>query len=428
MNESYFKEAQKYLAGGVNSPVRAFGPVGGDPIFFERGEGPYLFDVNGKKYLDYVCSWGPLIAGHAHPAVIERVQHTVRNGLSFGAPTTLETQLARMVTERIASIERVRFVNSGTEATMSALRLARAATDRKFVVKFEGGYHGHVDSLLVAAGSGAATHGYPTSPGIPEELAALTMVLPYNDQKAVRQVFAQCGEQIAAVIVEPIAGNMGCIPPQPGFLETLSSVCKDRGALLILDEVMTGFRVAFDGAQGKYKIRPDLTTLGKIIGGGLPVGAFGGSASLMKLLAPQGPVYQAGTLAGNPACMAAGLETLKLAAKPGFYEQLNDSTQNLANGLRAAASEAGMSVQVNAVCGMFSLYFSDHPVFSYSDAKKVSTSLYAGFFHGMLEKGIYFAPSTFESGFLSSSHSESDIEYTIDSAREVMTHLKNRGS
>ncbi len=413
-----FERARRVLAGGVNSPVRAFGAVGGEPVFIERGEGAYLFGTDGQRYLDYVGSWGPMIAGHAHPKVIEAVQATAAKGLSFGAPTELETRLAEAVIERVPSIERLRFVNSGTEATMSAIRLARAATGRELIVKFEGCYHGHADSLLVAAGSGALTFGTPSSPGVPAALAHLTLTLPYNDLEAVVALFAEHGGDIAAVIVEPVAGNMGCVPPAPGFLEGLMNEAHANGALVIFDEVMTGFRVGPGGAQGLYDLTPDLTTLGKIVGGGLPAAAFGGRVGLMAQLAPEGPVYQAGTLSGNPLAMAAGLVTLELTAVPDFYERLAANTCALAEGLRAAASEAGVAVAVNQVCGMFSLFFHDGPVRGFADVRRADTKRYARWFHAMLEAGFYFAPSAFETAFVSSAHGEEEIAATLAAARE----------
>ncbi|MGH8428701.1 MAG: glutamate-1-semialdehyde 2,1-aminomutase [Gammaproteobacteria bacterium] len=423
MNE--FERARAVLAGGVNSPVRAFGAVGGEPIFIERGEGAYLYDTDGRRYLDYVGSWGPMIAGHAHPAVVAAVQETAARGLSFGAPTELETRLAEAVITRMPSIERLRFVNSGTEATMSAIRLARAATGRELILKFEGCYHGHSDSLLVKAGSGALTFGTPSSPGVPAALARLTLTLPYNDLEAVVQLFALHGNDIAAVIVEPVAGNMGCIPPTPGFLKGLIGEARANGALVIFDEVMTGFRVGPGGAQGLYGLTPDLATLGKIVGGGLPAAAFGGRAELMAQLAPEGHVYQAGTLSGNPLAMAAGLATLELTAAPKFYERLEANTRSLADGLRAAAEEAGISVAVNQVCGMFSLFFSDGSVRSFDDVRRADTKRYARWFHAMLDAGVYLAPSAYESAFVSSAHGEEEIAATLTAARVAFSHLND---
>ncbi|MGH8274551.1 MAG: glutamate-1-semialdehyde 2,1-aminomutase [Gammaproteobacteria bacterium] len=414
-----FERARQVLAGGVNSPVRAFGAVGGEPVFIERGEGAYLYGTDGRRYLDYVGSWGPMIAGHAHPKVVAFVQEAAARGLSFGAPTELETRLAEAVIARVPSIERLRFVNSGTEATMSAIRLARAATGRELIVKFEGCYHGHADSLLVAAGSGALTFGTPSSPGVPAALARLTLTLPYNDLDAVVRLFGEQGRDIAAVIVEPVAGNMGCVSPEPGFLEGLFDAAHAHGALVIFDEVMTGFRVGPGGAQGLYGLRPDLTTLGKIVGGGVPAAAFGGRAELMAQLAPEGPVYQAGTLSGNPLAMAAGLATLELTAEPGFYERLDAATCALTNGLQNAADEAGIAVAVNHVCGMFSLFFTEGPVRNFKDVKRADIKRYAQYFHAMLEAGVYFAPSAYEAAFVSSAHGDEEIAATLAVAREA---------
>lgn len=424
MNE--FERAREVLAGGVNSPVRAFGAVGGEPVFIERGEGAYLYGTDGRRYLDYVGSWGPMIAGHAHPTVVEAVQATSARGLSFGAPTELETQLAEAVIVRVPSIERLRFVNSGTEATMSAIRLARAATGRDLVVKFEGCYHGHADSLLVAAGSGALTFGVPSSPGVPAALAHLTLTLPYNDPDAARILFAERGGDIAAVIVEPVAGNMGCVPPEPGFLEGLMAEAHAHGTLVIFDEVMTGFRVGPGGAQELYGLTPDLTTLGKIVGGGMPAAAFGGRAELMAQLAPEGPVYQAGTLSGNPLAMAAGLATLELTAAPGFYETLAARTQALAEGLSAAAAEAGVEATVNHVCGMLTLFFSAGPVRCLTDAKAADGAVYGRFFHALLEAGVYLPPSPFEAWFMGGAHTAADIEATARAARTAFSRLRDR--
>ncbi|MGH8161394.1 MAG: glutamate-1-semialdehyde 2,1-aminomutase [Gammaproteobacteria bacterium] len=418
-----FERARRVLAGGVNSPVRAFGAVGGAPVFIERGEGAYLYGADGRRYLDYVGSWGPMIAGHAHPKVVEAVQKVAARGLSFGAPTELETELAEAVVARVPSIEKLRFVNSGTEATMSAIRLARAATGRELIVKFEGCYHGHSDSLLVAAGSGALTFGTPSSPGVPAELAKLTLVLPYNDPETLQALFTARGDGIAAVIVEPVAGNMGCVPPVPGFLEGLIDAAHARGALAIFAEVMTGFRVGSGGVQGLHDLKPDLTTLGKIVGGGVPAAAFGGRAELMDRLAPDGPVYQAGTLSGNPLAMAAGLATLELTAAPAFYENLAATTHRLAEGLRAAAGAAGVALAVNDVCGMFSLFFCDGPVRSFDDVKRADTKRYACWFRAMLDAGVSFAPSAFEAAFVSSAHGDEEITATIAAARKAFANL-----
>ncbi len=421
-----FERARRVLAGGVNSPVRAFGAVGGEPVFIERGEGAYFYSIDGRRYLDYVGSWGPMIAGHAHPKVVETVQAAAARGLSFGAPTELETRLAEAVIARVPSIERLRFVNSGTEATMSAIRLARAATDRDLIVKFEGCYHGHADSLLVAAGSGALTFGVPSSPGVPAALAQLTLTLPYNDSAAVHALFAERGDDIAAVIVEPVAGNMGCIPPAPGFLKGLIHEAQATGTLVIFDEVMTGFRVGPGGAQGLYDLTPDLTTLGKIVGGGLPAAAFGGRAELMAQLAPEGPVYQAGTLSGNPLAMAAGLATLELTAAPGFYDTLATRTQALVDGLSAAAAEAGTEISVNHVCGMLTVFFGAGPVHCLAEVKATDSARYGRFFHALLEAGIYLPPSPFETWFVGSAHSEADIEATTEAARQAFLRPAQR--
>lgn len=425
MTKSLFEQARRYIPGGVNSPVRAFGGVGGTPPFIARAEGPYLYDEAGRRYIDYVGSWGPMIAGHAHPRVIEAVRQAAGNGLSFGAPTVVETALARRVVELIPSIEQIRMVNSGTEATMSAIRLARGFTGRDKIVKFEGGYHGHSDSLLVKAGSGALTFGTPSSPGVPAAAAADTLTLTYNDLAGVRAAFAEAGDATAAVIVEPVAGNMNCIPPQVGFLEGLRALCSEHGSLLIFDEVMTGFRVAPGGAQQLYGITPDLTTLGKIIGGGLPVGAFGGRRDIMQQIAPGGPVYQAGTLSGNPLAMAAGLATLEVIAAPGFYERLGAHTDRLTAGLTAAAQETGIAFTTNHVCGMFGLFLTDAPqIHTYADVLTTDRQLFARFFHGMLEEGIYLAPSAFEAGFVSGAHDDDSIDATVAAAARVFARLR----
>jgi glutamate-1-semialdehyde 2,1-aminomutase len=417
MTLSLYAEACKYIPGGVNSPVRAFRGVGGEPIFFKKAAGAYTYAADGRKFIDYVGSWGPMILGHAHPAVIGAVQRVAADGLSFGAPTELETQLAKRVTELMPSIELVRFVSSGTEATMSAIRLARGYTGRETIVKFEGCYHGHSDSLLIKAGSGALTFGVPTSPGVPLALAKHTVTLNFNDADQVREVFRQIGEQIACVIVEPVAGNMNCVLPLPGFLETLRRECDRCGALLILDEVMTGFRVARGGAQALYNIRPDLTTLGKIIGGGMPVGAFGGRRDIMERLAPLGPVYQAGTLSGNPVSMAAGLATLELLSAPGFHERLQANTDRLIELLRMAAAQAGVGLATNHVCGMFGFFFTREPVVdSYAKVMACDVPRFNRFFHSMIADGIYFAPSAFEAGFLSSAHTDADLGATAAAA------------
>src|SRR5271154_5861408 len=422
---SLFQEACKYIPGGVNSPVRAFRGVGGEPIFFKKAHGAYVVAADDRRFIDFVGSWGPMILGHAHPRVIEAVQRVAADGLSFGAPTELETQLARRVVELMPSIEMVRFVSSGTEATMSAIRLARGFTERDTIVKFEGCYHGHSDSLLIKAGSGALTLGVPTSPGVPKSLAAHTVTLNFNDADRVREVFGQIGGQIACVIVEPVAGNMNCVPPAPDFLETLRRECDRCGALLIFDEVMTGFRVALGGAQALYGVRPDLTTLGKIIGGGMPVGAFGGRRDVMEHLAPLGPVYQAGTLSGNPVAMAAGLTTLELISAPGFHGRLAAITDTLMQRLAAAAARADIPLATNHVCGMFGLFFTgERQVDRYSKVMACDVERFKRFFHGMLAEGVYLAPSAFEAGFLSAAHSAADIESTVAAAVRVFASIK----
>jgi glutamate-1-semialdehyde 2,1-aminomutase len=422
---SLFQEACKYIPGGVNSPVRAFRGVGGDPIFFKKAKGAYTYASDGRRFIDYVGSWGPMIAGHAHPQVIKDVQDVAADGLSFGAPTELETQLAKRVIELMPAIELVRFVSSGTEATMSAIRLARGFTGRDTIVKFEGCYHGHSDSLLIKAGSGALTLGIPTSPGVPKSLAAHTVTLTYNDIEQVQKAFRELGGQIACVIVEPVAGNMNCILPAPDFLQTLRRECDRAGAVLIFDEVMTGFRVALGGAQALYGVRPDLTTLGKIIGGGMPVGAFGGRRDIMERLAPLGPVYQAGTLSGNPVAMIAGLTTLELLGAPGFHRRLAAQTEVLMERLAAAAAAAGIAFATNHVCGMFGLFFTtERHVDRYDKVMACDVERFKRFFHGMLAEGIYFAPSAFEAGFLSAAHSAADIEATAAAAARVFAGLQ----
>ncbi len=419
-----FTEAKKFIPGGVNSPVRSFSGVGGTPVYFSRAQGAYVYDSEAKPYIDYVGSWGPMILGHAHPEVIEAVKHTAENGLSFGAPTEIETQMAEKVCQLLPSIELVRMVSSGTEATMSAIRLARGYTGRDKIVKFEGCYHGHSDSLLVKAGSGALTFGVPSSPGVTAAVAADTITLTYNDSEQVKQTFAEIGEQIACIIVEPVAGNMNCIPPDADFLQTLRQVCDQHGSLLIFDEVMTGFRVDLHSAQGLYKVKPDLTTLGKIIGGGMPVGAFGGSRKIMEYLAPLGPVYQAGTLSGNPVAMAAGLKTLELISQPDFYPQLSAKTTRLLEGLQQAADQAGIAFTTNQVGGMFGLFFSQEKTISrFAQVMQCDQERFKRFFHGMLEQGVYLAPSAFEAGFVSAAHTEADIQATIDAAEAVFKTL-----
>jgi glutamate-1-semialdehyde 2,1-aminomutase len=421
---SLFQEACKYIPGGVNSPVRAFRGVGGEPIFLKQARGAHVISAEGRRYLDYVGSWGPMILGHAHPQVIKAVQQVAADGLSFGAPTELETRLARRVVELMPAIELVRFVSSGTEATMSAIRLARGFTGRDTIVKFEGCYHGHSDSLLIKAGSGALTLGVPTSPGVPKALANHTVTLNFNDIDQVQQVFRQIGAQIACVIVEPVAGNMNCVPPAPDFLQTLRRECDRTGALLLFDEVMTGFRVALGGAQALYDVRPDLTTLGKIIGGGMPVGAFGGRRDIMQQLAPLGPVYQAGTLSGNPVAMIAGLTTLDLIAAPGFYQRLGAMTDILMERLATAAAGAGVALATNHVCGMFGIFFTAcREVDCYEKVMACDVERFKRFFHGMLNEGMYFAPSAFEAGFLSAAHSAADIDATVDAAARVFASM-----
>lgn len=421
---SLFTEAARYIPGGVNSPVRAFRGVGGEPIFVERAQGSRIYGADGRAYIDYVGSWGPMILGHAHPDVIKAVQERVPLGLSFGAPTEIETKLAAKICELMPSIELVRMVSSGTEATMSAIRLARGFTGRTKIVKFEGCYHGHSDSLLVKAGSGALTFGVPTSPGVPAELAAHTITLAYNDIAQVQQTFNDIGREIACVIVEPIAGNMNCVPPVPGFLEALRSICDQHGTVLIFDEVMTGFRVALGGAQALYGIKPDLTTLGKIVGGGMPVGAFGGRREIMEHIAPLGPVYQAGTLSGNPIAMAAGLATLEAISAPGFHDRLAARTTQLVEGLNNAARAANVPFSTNHVCGMFGLFFTEKsPVRYFREVMACDVERFKRFFHGMLSEGIYLAPSAFEAGFVSSAHTEEDIEKTIEAAAKVLRAL-----
>jgi len=419
-----FIDAQRHIPGGVNSPVRAFRSVGGDPVFFKRGEGAYLIDEDDRRYVDYVGSWGPMVLGHAHPSVVRAVQKTAAHGLSFGAPTVIETAMAEKVCELVPSIEKVRMVSSGTEATMSAIRLARGFTGRDKIIKFEGCYHGHADSLLVKAGSGALTLGIPTSPGVPADLAQHTITLTYNDPDQVREAFGELGGQIAAVIVEPVAGNMNCVPPVTGFLDALRQVCDEHGTLLIFDEVMTGFRVALGGAQEVYGVRPDLTTLGKVIGGGMPVGAFGGRADVMDHIAPLGPVYQAGTLSGNPVAMAAGLTTLEFISQPGFHSRLTATTERLTQGLRERAEAAGVPMTTHHVGGMFGFFFTDEEtVTTFAQVTACDQERFRRFFHGMLRGGVYLAPSPFEAGFVSSAHDETAIGQTLAAAEKVLAEL-----
>jgi glutamate-1-semialdehyde 2,1-aminomutase len=419
-----FARARRSIAGGVNSAVRAFKQVGGEPVFFARGEGAYLFDIDGNRYIDYVGSWGPAILGHAHPAVVKAVADTAATGMSYGAPTVIESEMAELTKQLMPSIEKVRMVSSGTEATMSAIRLARGFTGRDKIVKFEGCYHGSGDSLLVKAGSSALTLGVPSSPGVPAALAELTLTLEYNNIEQVRELFGQIGKDIACVIVEPVAGNMNCIPPVPGFLEALRDLTKRHGALLIFDEVMTGFRVALGGAQARYAITADLTTLGKVIGGGMPVGAFGGRAEIMDRITPDGPIFHAGTLSGNPVAMAAGLATLREAMKPGFYEALEQKTGALMAGLGERARQAGVPLNTVAVGGMFGFFFSDAArVTSYKQATACDIERFKRFFHGMLAEGVYLAPSAYEAGFVSSAHTDGDIGATLDAAGRVFRTL-----
>ena len=421
---SYFSDARDVIAGGVNSPVRAFAGVGGEPIFFKSASGAWLESEDGDRYIDYVGSWGPMILGHGHPGVLDAVIKTAKNGLSFGAPSVLETRIAEKIRDMVPSMERLRMVSSGTEATMSAIRLARGHTGRDKIIKFEGCYHGHSDSLLIKAGSGALTLGVPSSPGVPAGLAEHTITLQYNDPDSVRAAFAEVGEDIACVIVEPIAGNMNMVRPEPGFLETLREQCTAAGAVLILDEVMTGFRVAKGGAQSLFGIEPDLTTLGKIVGGGMPAAAFGGRADIMASIAPDGPVYQAGTLSGNPVAMAAGLATLELIDQPGFYEALEERTTQLVEGVTRAASETGVPLATEHAGGMFGFIFTDGgPVRSFAQVAAADVERFKTFFHGMLAERVYLAPSAFEAGFVSAAHGDDEIEQTISAARKVMASL-----
>jgi len=419
-NAQLFERACQTIPGGVNSPVRAFRSVGGAPRFIKRAQGPYVWDADDTRYIDYVGSWGPAILGHAHPEVIEAVQRAATDGLSFGAPTEAEIEIAEAIVARIPSIEKVRLVSSGTEATMSAIRLARGATGRNKIIKFEGCYHGHADSLLVKAGSGMLTFGNPTSAGVPPEFIQHTLVLDYNNLPAVEAAFAEYGGDIACVIVEPVAGNMNLIKPAPGFLEGLREQCTRHGALLIFDEVMTGFRVGPQGVQGLTGITPDITTLAKVIGGGMPVGAFGGRADIMEQIAPLGPVYQAGTLSGNPVAVAAGLVTLKLLAEPGFYDRLGEQTRKLAEGLAACAREAGVRMSTDSIGGMFGLYFREGVPASFTQVQECDVERFKKFFHGMLIRGIYFAPSAFEAGFVSGAHDDAVIDATLEAARAVL--------
>ncbi|WP_315788602.1 glutamate-1-semialdehyde 2,1-aminomutase [Fischerella sp. JS2] len=422
-SQEIFAAAQNLMPGGVNSPVRAFKSVGGQPIVFDHVKGAYIWDVDGNQYIDYVGTWGPAICGHAHPEVIAALHEALEKGTSFGAPCVLENVLAEMVIDAVPSIEMVRFVNSGTEACMAVLRLMRAFTGREKVIKFEGCYHGHADMFLVKAGSGVATLGLPDSPGVPKSVTSNTLTAPFNDLEAVKALFEENRDQIAGIILEPVVGNAGFIPPDAGFLEGLRELTQEHGALLVFDEVMTGFRIAYGGAQEKFGITPDLTTLGKVIGGGLPVGAYGGRRDIMSMVAPAGPMYQAGTLSGNPLAMTAGIKTLELLQKSGTYEYLDKITKKLANGLLQIAQETGHAACGGAISAMFGLFFTAGPVHNYEDAKKSDLAKFARFHRGMLEHGIYLAPSQFEAGFTSFAHTEEDIDRTLEAARDVMSQL-----
>jgi len=418
-----FERAKKSIPGGVNSPVRAFRAVGGNPVFVNRASGSKIYDVDGKEYIDYVGSWGPMIAGHANARILGALRKVMDGGTSFGAPTELEVVMAEVVIKAVPSVEMVRMVSSGTEAVMSALRLARGFTGRDKIIKFDGCYHGHGDSMLVQAGSGVETLGLPDSPGVPAALASLTRSLPYNDLTALEHAFKEEGDKIACVIVEPVIGNMGCIPPQPGFLAGLRAICGKYGALLIFDEVITGFRLALGGAQEYYKVMPDITTLGKIIGGGLPVGAYGGRKEIMDKIAPSGPIYQAGTLSGNPLAMSAGIENLKILSEPGVYKQLDETAGLLCDGMKGIAEEAGIKAVFNRVGSLFTMFFTETPVTDYKTAKTCDTARFAKFFIGMLERGVYLAPSQFEAGFMSLAHTKEDVRKTLDAARETFKTL-----
>jgi len=423
--DQLFDRAKHVIPGGVNSPVRSFSGVGGTPVFVDHAAGAYIYDADGRGYVDYVGSWGPMILGHAHPEVIDCVKKAAEKGLSFGAPTEIETQMAQRVCDLMPSIELVRMVSSGTEATMSAIRLAKGYTHRAKIVKFEGCYHGHSDALLVKAGSGALTFGVPSSSGVTEAVARDTLTLPYNDSQAVHDLFKHIGDQIACIIVEPVAGNMNCVPPAEGFLETLRSVCDQYGAVLIFDEVMTGFRISLQGAQGYYHVKPDLTTLGKVIGGGMPVGAFGGRHDIMTHLAPLGSVYQAGTLSGNPVAMTAGLKTLELIAKPNFYDELSAKTAQLTEGLKSVAKGMDVPLTTNQVGGMFGLFFTqEEKVSTFAQVMACDQAYFKRFFHGMLDEGIYLAPSAFEAGFVSAAHDTHTLEKTLAAAEIVFAELK----
>ncbi len=418
-NHQLFEQSQQYIPGGVNSPVRAFKSVGGEPVFFQRGEGAYFWDADGKSYIDYVGSWGPLILGHAHPDVVKAVQIAAQNGLTFGAPTEAELDIAKMICQLVPSIEQVRLVSSGTEAGMSVIRLARGFTGRSKIIKFEGCYHGHDDSLLVKAGSGALTFGNPSSAGVPAETAGHTIVLDYNDISGIEEAFNKWGQEIAAVIVEPVAGNMNLVAPKADFLARLRTLCTQNGSVLIFDEVMTGFRVGLGCAQGLYHIKPDLTALGKVIGGGMPMAAFGGRREIMQCLAPLGPVYQAGTLSGNPVAVAAGLATLKQVQAPGFYEKLGERTRQLVDGITTAAKNHGIDFCAQSIGGMFGLYFRKNIPTSFAEVMQCDKEAFNRFFHAMLDEGIYFAPSAFEAGFVSSMHGDNELDRTLSAAEKI---------
>lgn len=422
-SKKFYSEAKRYIPGGVNSPVRAFRSVGGSPLFIKKASGSKIYDIDGNEYIDYVLSWGPMILGHSHPKVVKAIKKAIEKGTSYGAPTELELELARMVIKAFPSIEMVRMVNSGTEATMSAIRVARGYTGRDKVIKFEGCYHGHADGLLVRAGSGATTFGVPDSPGVPKDYTKNTINLPFNDLKKVKRVLERIGDKVACIIVEPIVGNMGCILPKDGYLQGLRELTKKYGIILIFDEVMTGFRVAYGGAQELYGIKPDMTCLGKIIGGGLPVGAYGGRRDIMMKVSPEGPVYQAGTLSGNPLAMTAGIETLKILSSPGVYERLEKRAAQLEEGMKDAAKRAGVKTYFTRVGSMFCTYFTDQEVWDYSSAKMSDTKKFSKFFRMMLGKGINLAPSQFEAGFLSTAHTSHDIEVTINAVKESFKAL-----
>ncbi len=422
-NHELFHKAQALMPGGVNSPVRAFSSVGGEPFFTARAQGACLWDVEGKRYLDYVGSWGPMIVGHNHPRVREAVERAVRDGLSFGTPCAAEVAMAETICAMVPSVDMLRMVNSGTEATMSAIRLARGATGRDLIVKFEGCYHGHGDSFLVKAGSGALTLGVPTSPGVPKAAADLTLTLPYNDLESARALFSERGEEIAGLIIEPVAGNMNCVPPVPGFLEGLRELCTAHGAILIFDEVMTGFRVAAGGAQERYGITPDLSTFGKIIGGGMPVGAYGGRRDLMQQVSPSGPIYQAGTLSGNPVAMAAGLAMLELVREPGLHDALETRATRLTQGMQALADRAGIPFSTHCVGGMFGLFFGTGPITRFEQVTACDTEAFRRFFHAMLARGVFLAPSAFEAGFVSTAHGNAEIDFTLEAAAEAMSEV-----